>query len=32
MIHALAEIRRAAGLPAELSTVDTAMAPAKPAG
>ncbi|MFY9918825.1 MAG: wax ester/triacylglycerol synthase family O-acyltransferase [Mycobacterium sp.] len=30
MIHGLAEIRRAAGLPAELSTVDTAMAPTKP--
>ena len=27
MIHGLAEIRRAAGLPAELSTVGTAMAP-----
>jgi diacylglycerol O-acyltransferase len=32
MVHGLTEIRRAAGLPAELSTVDTAMAPAKPAG
>jgi diacylglycerol O-acyltransferase len=32
MIHALTEIRRAAGLPAELSTVDTAMAPVKPSG
>ncbi len=31
MIHGLAEIRRAAGLPGELSTVGTAMAPAKPA-
>jgi diacylglycerol O-acyltransferase / wax synthase len=30
MIHGLAEIRRAAGLPAELSTVDTAMAPTRP--
>lgn len=30
MIHGLAEIRRAAGLPAELSTVCTAMAPTKP--
>ena len=30
MIHSLAEIRRAAGLPAELTTVDTAMAPVKP--
>jgi diacylglycerol O-acyltransferase len=28
MIHGLAEIRRAAGLPGELSTVDSAMAPA----
>src|SRR3954471_12146646 len=32
MIHALTEIRRAAGLPAELSTVGTAMAPARPSG
>ena len=32
MIHGLAEIRRAAGFPAELTTVDTAMAPARPAG
>ena len=32
MIHGLAEIRRAAGLPAELSTVGTAMAPTKPVG
>ena len=32
MIHGLTEIRRAAGLPAELSTVDTAMAPTKPVG
>ncbi len=31
MIHGLAEIRRAAGLPGELSTVATAMAPARPA-
>ena len=31
MIHSLAEIRRAAGLPAELTTVGTAMAPARPA-
>ncbi len=30
MLHGLAEIRRAAGLPAELTTVDTAMAPVKP--
>jgi diacylglycerol O-acyltransferase / wax synthase len=30
MIHGLAEIRRAAGLPAELTTVDSAMAPARP--
>ena len=30
MIHSLAEIRRTAGLPAELSTVVTAMAPARP--
>ena len=30
MLHGLAEIRRAAGLPGELSTVGTAMAPAKP--
>ena len=30
MIHGLAEIRRAAGLPGELSTVGTAMAPTKP--
>jgi len=30
MIHGLAEIRRAAGLPAELSTVGTAMAPTRP--
>jgi diacylglycerol O-acyltransferase len=30
MIHGLTEIRRAAGLPAQLSTVDTAMAPVKP--
>jgi diacylglycerol O-acyltransferase len=29
MIHSLAEIRRAAGLPGELSTVDSAMAPAR---
>ncbi len=29
MIHSLAEIRRAAGLPADLTTVDTAMAPVK---
>ncbi len=32
MVHGLAEIRRAAGLPGELTTVGTAMAPAKPAG
>lgn len=32
MIHSLIEIRRAAGLPAELSTVGTAMAPVNPAG
>jgi diacylglycerol O-acyltransferase len=32
MIHGLSEIRRAAGLPAELSTVGTAMAPARAAG
>jgi diacylglycerol O-acyltransferase len=32
MIHALTEIRRTAGLPAELSTVDTAMAPVRPSG
>jgi diacylglycerol O-acyltransferase / wax synthase len=32
MIHGLSEIRRAAGLPAELTTVGTAMAPARPAG
>jgi len=31
MIHGLTEIRRAAGLPAQLSTVGTAMAPVKPA-
>ncbi len=30
MIHGLAEIRRAAGLPGELSTVGTAMAPTRP--
>jgi diacylglycerol O-acyltransferase / wax synthase len=30
MVHGLAEIRRAAGLPAELTTVGTAMAPARP--
>lgn len=30
MVHELAEIWRAAGLPAELSTVDTAMAPTRP--
>jgi diacylglycerol O-acyltransferase / wax synthase len=29
MVHGLAEIRRAAGLPGELSTVGTAMAPAR---
>ena len=32
MIHSLAEIRGAAGLPAELTTVGTAMAPARSAG
>jgi diacylglycerol O-acyltransferase len=32
MIHGLTEIRRAAGLPAQLSTVDTAMAPVTPSG
>ena len=32
MVHGLSEIRRAAGLPAELSIVDTAMAPVKPIG
>ena len=31
MLHGLTEIRRAAGLPAELTTVGTAMAPARPA-
>ncbi|OBK77718.1 wax ester/triacylglycerol synthase family O-acyltransferase [Mycobacterium sp. 1274761.0] len=30
MIHGLSEIRRAAGLPAELAVVGTAMAPARP--
>jgi diacylglycerol O-acyltransferase / wax synthase len=30
MVHGLAEIRRAAGLPGELSVVGTAMAPARP--
>ena len=30
MIHGLAEIRHAAGLPAELTPVETAMAPARP--
>ena len=32
MLHSLAEIRCAAGLPGELTTVGTAMAPAKPVG
>ena len=32
MIHGLTEIRRAAGLPAQLSTVDTAMAPVRRSG
>ena len=32
MIHGLIEIRRAAGLPGELSTVATAMAPTRPTG
>ena len=32
MLHGLTEIRRAAGLPAELTILDTAMAPARPVG
>jgi diacylglycerol O-acyltransferase len=32
MIHGLIEIRRAAGLPGQLSTVETAMAPTRPTG
>lgn len=32
MVHGLGEIRRAAGLPGELSVVGTAMAPARPTG
>jgi diacylglycerol O-acyltransferase len=32
VVHGLTEIRRAAGLPAELSRVGTAMAPVKPIG
>ena len=32
MLHGLTEIRRAAGLPAELTILDTAMAPARPIG